>query len=63
MSREEAKALIQLCGGRLSESVGRATSYLVVGEAPGSKLKKAEELGVPILDEAKLKRLAARGRL
>ena len=63
MSREEAKALIQLCGGRLSESVGRATSYLVVGEAPGSKLKKAEELGVRILDEAKLKRLAARGRL
>ncbi|OGO11620.1 MAG: DNA ligase (NAD(+)) LigA, partial [Chloroflexi bacterium RBG_13_66_10] len=63
MSREEAKALIQRCGGRLSESVGRATSYLVVGEAPGSKLKKAEELGVRILDEAKLKRLAARGRL
>ena len=62
MTREEAKALILQRGGRVSESVGRLTSYLVVGEAPGSKLRKAEELGIPILDEPKLRRLAERGR-
>jgi len=62
MTRQEAKALILQRGGRVSESVGRLTSYLVVGEAPGSKLRKAEELGIPILDEAKLRRLAERGR-
>jgi DNA ligase (NAD+) len=62
MSREDAKALILERGGRVSESVGRSTSYLVVGEAPGSKLRKAEELGIPTLDEAKLRRLAERGR-
>jgi DNA ligase (NAD+) len=62
MSREDAKALIQQCGGRVSESVGKSTSYLVVGDAPGSKLQKAEELGIPILDERKLRRLAERGR-
>jgi DNA ligase (NAD+) len=62
MSREEAKALIQERGGRVSESVGKATSYVVVGEAPGSKLQKAEALGIPILDERKLRRLAERGR-
>jgi DNA ligase (NAD+) len=63
LSREEAKALIQRNGGKVSDSVGRTTSYLVAGESPGSKLRKAEELGVPILDEAKLRRLAERGRL
>jgi DNA ligase (NAD+) len=63
LSREEAKALIQRNGGKVSDSVGRTTSYLVAGESPGSKLRKAEELGIPILDEAKLRRLAERGRL
>jgi DNA ligase (NAD+) len=62
MTREEAKALIVGRGGRVSEGVGRSTSYVVAGEAPGSKLRKAQELGVPILDEAKLRRLAERGR-
>jgi DNA ligase (NAD+) len=46
----------------VSESVGKATSYVVVGEAPGSKFQKAEALGIPILDERKLRRLAERGR-
>jgi DNA ligase (NAD+) len=63
LTREEAKALIQRNGGKVSESVSRATSYVVVGETPGSKLRKAEELGIPTLDEAKLRRLAQRGRL
>jgi DNA ligase (NAD+) len=63
MSREEAKALIQECGGRVSESVGKATSYVVVGESPGSKLQKAEALGIPILNERLLRRLIDRGRI
>jgi DNA ligase (NAD+) len=63
LTREDAKALIQRNGGKISESVGRGTSYVVVGEAPGSKLRKAQELGVQILDEAKLRRLAERGRV
>lgn len=51
MSREEAKEKIRSLGGKTSESVSRATSYLVAGEAPGSKLAKAESLRVKILDE------------
>ncbi len=58
LTREQAKELIVQRGGRVSESVGRGTSYLVVGDSPGSKLAKAQQLGVPILDEAGLRRLA-----
>jgi DNA ligase (NAD+) len=61
LSRQEAKALIQEHGGQVSESVGRNTSYLVVGSAPGSKLARAEELGIPILDEDGLRRLLQAG--
>lgn len=53
-SREGAKALIEENGGKVTDSVSKKTSYLVVGEAPGSKLDKARELGVEILDEAGL---------
>lgn len=54
LSRDEAKALIQQAGGKVTGSVSAKTSYLVVGEEAGSKLKKAEELGIPQLSEAQL---------
>lgn len=53
-SREEVKALIQKAGGKVNDSVSKKTDYLVVGESAGSKLDKARELGVKILDEAAL---------
>ena len=53
MSRDEAKGKIRLLGGDVSESVSSKTSYLVVGENPGTKLDKAKKLGVEILDEKK----------
>jgi DNA ligase (NAD+) len=57
LSREGAKEYIQKFGGKSIESVSKKTSYLVLGENPGSKLDKARELGIPILDEAGLRRL------
>lgn len=56
-SRDGIKEYIQENGGKVTDSVSKKTSYLVVGEAPGSKLEKARELGVPILDEAALRNL------
>ena len=53
-SRDEAKKLIQLHGGKVSGSISKKTSYLVAGDNPGSKLAKASELGVQILDETGL---------
>ncbi len=58
LSREGVKEYIQIRGGKAVDSVSKKTSYLVNGESPGSKLKKAQELGVPILDEAGLRKLA-----
>ncbi len=52
LKRDEAKALIQQAGGKVTESVSKKTHYVVVGEDAGSKLKKAEELGIAILSEA-----------
>jgi DNA ligase (NAD+) len=54
LSRDQAKALIEKFGGKVTDSVSKNTSYLVVGEAAGSKLDKATTLGVPLLDEAGL---------
>ena len=56
-SREEAKAFIEAHGGKLTDNVSKKTSYLVLGEAPGSKLAKAQGFGVPIVDEAGLRKL------
>jgi DNA ligase (NAD+) len=56
-SRDEAKAFIEERGGKVTDSVSKKTSYLLLGEAPGSKLGKAKDLGVPIIDEAGLRKL------
>jgi DNA ligase (NAD+) len=59
LKRDEAKALIQNAGGKITGSVSAKTSYVVVGEDAGSKLTKAEELGIPQLSEAQLLELIA----
>jgi DNA ligase (NAD+) len=56
-SREEAKSALEGLGAKVTDSVSKKTSGLVVGESPGSKLEKAQRVGVPILDEAALERL------
>ena len=47
-TRDEAEKLVKLAGGRASGSVSKSTSYVVAGENAGSKLAKAQELGVPV---------------
>ena len=58
-SRQQAKEFIEHHGGRVTGSVSKKTSYLVLGENPGSKYVKAEELGIPILDEEGLRKLVS----
>jgi DNA ligase (NAD+) len=57
LSREEATALILAAGGKVTGSVSKKTDYVVVGDEPGSKRAKAEQLGVALLDEAALRDL------
>ena len=57
LSREEARALIENAGGKTAEAVSKKTSYVVAGEKAGSKLEKAGKLGVPVIDEAKLREM------
>ena len=58
-SREEAEDAIRAAGGKAAGSVSKKTDYVVAGPGAGSKLAKAQELGIPILDEAGLRRLLA----
>ena len=52
LTREQASERIALAGGRVASSVSKKTDYLLAGDSPGSKLEKAQRLGVPLLDEA-----------
>jgi DNA ligase (NAD+) len=56
-SREQAKAALEALGARVSDSVSKKTTGVIVGESPGSKAAKAEKLGVPILGQADLEKL------
>jgi len=58
-SRQEAEEAIRAAGGKAAGSVSKKTDYVVAGESAGSKLGKAQELGVPVLDEAGFRRLLA----
>jgi DNA ligase (NAD+) len=58
-SREQAKAALEALGAKVSDSVSGKTSGVIAGESPGSKLQKAEKLGVPVLSEADLRGLLA----
>ena len=59
LSRSEAKEIVKSLGGQVSESVTKNTDYVVAGEAPGSKLQKAQSSGIVILDEERFLQLTA----
>ncbi len=57
LSRDQAKDLVKTYGGKVTDSVSKNTSYLLAGEAAGSKLAKAQQLGVPVIAEDELRRM------
>ena len=61
LSREAAKEMLEAAGAKVSGSVSKKTSYVVAGAEAGSKLDKAQELGVKVLDEAGMLALLAQG--
>lgn len=62
-TRDEAGAQLKAMGAKVSGSVSKKTSFVVAGEAAGSKLTKAESLGVPVLDEAALQQILETGQI
>ncbi len=63
LSRDDAKALIEAAGGKVSGSVSKKSDFVVAGADAGSKLEKAQQLGVAVIDEAQLQSLLANERL
>lgn len=61
LKRDEAKAMIEAAGGKVAGSVSKKTDYVVAGEEAGSKLEKARELGVTVVDEAQFLKLLKEG--
>jgi len=59
LTREEATEMVLVAGGKVTSSVSKKTDYVVAGATPGSKLEKAERLGVTVTDEPGLRRLVA----
>jgi DNA ligase (NAD+) len=57
MTRDEARALIEVRGGRVTGSVSKKTDFVLAGDEPGSKLEKANQLGVRVIDEAEFKKM------
>ena len=57
MSRQEAKERIETCGGRVTSTVSKRTSFVIAGRDPGSKLMEANRLGIPVVNEAQLEQL------
>ena len=58
-SRQEAEEAIRKAGGRASSSVSKKTDFVLAGTEAGSKLEKAQKLGVPIIDESRFRELLA----
>ncbi len=61
LGRDQAKDMLEAAGAKVSGSVSKKTSYVVAGADAGSKLDKAQELGIPVLDEAGMLALLAHG--
>ncbi|MDZ4359147.1 MAG: BRCT domain-containing protein, partial [Variovorax sp.] len=61
LSRDDAKDKLEAAGAKVAGSVSKKTHYLVAGEEAGSKLDKARDIGVPVIDEARMLEILANG--